>query len=340
MADLRSTRIPVLLAVLFGAPALLGAEGAAQNMESDLATATDCAEILLQGLEDASLTREERIALLDQALLQSLNNFDPCQAGAGSAAGGGGTGGGAGSGASGGVAGSGAGSGASGGAAGGGAGSGASGGVAGGGAGSGASGGAAGGRAGSGASGGAAGGRAGSGASGGVAGGGAGSGASGRAAGGAGSVVKSVPVGDIQGDSANPQPPQGALAGGGAVGGVQGTEGSAGESGAGSVAESTPESVPAGDIQGDLADPQPPQDAPADGKQETTVAGKTNPNALETVGANGKPPEDIPPAKNDDIIAKQFRKAAVEETDPVAKAKLWNEYRRYKNLPVQEVPET
>ena len=223
MADLRSTRIPVLLAVLFGVPALLGPEGAAQNTESDLATATDCAEILLQGLEDASLTREERIALLDQALLQSLNNFDPCQAGAGSAADGG-------------------------------------------------------------------------------------------AAGGGG--------------------------GGGAAGGVQGTEGSAGESGAESVTESASESVPAGDIQGDLADPQPPQDAPADGKQETTVAGKTNPNALETVGANGKPPKDIPPAENDDIIAKQFRKAAVEETDPVAKAKLWNEYRRYKNLPVQEVPET
>ena len=233
MADLRSTRIPVLLAVLFGVPALLGPEGAAQNTESDLATAADCAEILLQGLEDASLTREERIALLDQALLQSLNNFDPCQAGAGSAADGGAAGGGAG---------------------------------------------------------------------------GAGGG------------------------------------GGGAAGGVQGTEGSAGESGAESVAESASESVPAGDIQGDLADPQPPQvpqDAPAGGKQETTVAGKTNPNALETtVGTNGKPPKDIPPAENDDIIAKQFRKAAVEETDPVAKAKLWNEYRRYKNLPVQEVPET
>ena len=226
MADLRSTRIPVLLAVLFGAPALLGAEGAAQNTESDLATATDCAEILLQGLEDASLTREERIALLDRALLQSLNNFDPCQAGVGSAADGGA----------------------------------------------------------------------------------AGSGA-----------------------------------GGGAADGVQGTEGSAGESGAESVTGSASESVPAGDIQGDLADPQPPQvpqDAPAGGKEETTVAGKIDPNAPASVGANGKPPADIPPAENDDIIAKQFRQAAEEETDPVAKAKLWNEYRRYKNLPVQEVPET
>ena len=224
MADLRSTRIPVLLAVLFGVPALLGAEGAAQNMESDLATATDCAEILLQGLEDASLTREERIALLDRALLQSLNNFDPCQAGAGSAAG------------------------------------------------------------------------------------------SGAAGGGGG--------------------------GGGASGGVQGTEGLAGESGAESVVESAPESAPASDIQGDQSDPQPPQDAPAGGKEETTVAGKIDPNAPASVGANGKPPADIPPAENDDIIAKQFRQAAEEETDPVAKAKLWNEYRRYKNLPVQEVPET
>ena len=222
MADLRSTRIPVLLAVLFGAPALLGAEGAAQSMESDLATATDCAEILLQGLEDASLTREERVALLDRALLQSLNNFDPCQAGAGSAAGGGAAGGGGGGG------------------------------------------------------------------------------------------------------------------GGGAGGGVQGTEGSAGES----TAESVAESAPASDIQGDQSDPQPPQDAPASGAEETTVAGKIDPNAPASVGANGKPPADIPPAENDDIIAKQFRQAAEEETDPVAKAKLWNEYRRYKNLPVQEVPET
>ena len=222
MADLRSTRIPVLLAVLFGVPALLGPEGAAQNTESDLATATDCAEILLQGLEDASLTREDRIALLDRALLQSLSNFDLCQPAGGGAAGDGGGGG-----------------------------------------------------------------------------------------------------------------------GGGAGGGVQGTEGSASGSGAsGGGAESVVESASVGDIQGDQSDPQPPQDAPASGAEETTVAGKIDPNAPASVGANGKPPADIPPAENDDIIAKQFRQAAEEETDPVAKAKLWNEYRRYKNLPVQEVPET
>ena len=291
MADLRSTRIPVLLAVLFGAPALLGPEGAAQNTESDLATATDCAEILLQGLEDASLTREERIALLDRALLQSLSNFDLCQPAGGGAAGDGGGG--------------------------------AGGGVQG-----------------------TEGSASGSGGAGGDGGGvqgteGSASGSGGASGGGAESVVESAPVGDIQGDQSAGSAAGGGAAGGGgggggAGGGVQGTEGLAGESGA----ESVVESAPASDIQGDQSDPQPPQDAPASGTEETTVAGKIDPNAPASVGANGKPPEDIPPAENDDIIAKQFRQAAEEETDPVTKAKLWNEYRRYKNLPVQEVPET
>ena len=48
---------------------------------------------------------------------------------------------------------------------------------------------------------------------------------------------------------------------------------------------------------------------------------------------NGKLPEDIPPADNDSVIAKQLREAAMQETDPVKQAELWNKYRRYKNLP-------
>ena len=48
---------------------------------------------------------------------------------------------------------------------------------------------------------------------------------------------------------------------------------------------------------------------------------------------NGKLPEDIPPANNDDIIAGQIRAAALAEPDPQRQAKLWNEYRRYKGLP-------
>ena len=41
-------------------------------------------------------------------------------------------------------------------------------------------------------------------------------------------------------------------------------------------------------------------------------------------------PEDIPDAKDDDIIARQLREAAMQEEDPELKEKLWEEYRKYK----------
>ena len=52
--------------------------------------------------------------------------------------------------------------------------------------------------------------------------------------------------------------------------------------------------------------------------------------------ANGARPQDIPAADNDDVIAAQIRLAAEIEKDPVKKEKLWNEYRKYKGLPVNE----
>jgi len=50
---------------------------------------------------------------------------------------------------------------------------------------------------------------------------------------------------------------------------------------------------------------------------------------------NGVRPKDIPAAANDDAIAAQIRLAAEIEKDPVKKEKLWNEYRKYKGLPVK-----
>lgn len=41
-------------------------------------------------------------------------------------------------------------------------------------------------------------------------------------------------------------------------------------------------------------------------------------------------PEDIPDAKDDDIIARQLREAAMQEQDPELKEKLWEEYKKYK----------
>ena len=48
--------------------------------------------------------------------------------------------------------------------------------------------------------------------------------------------------------------------------------------------------------------------------------------------ANGKHPDDIPSANNDSALAAQIRRAAVNETDPIKRKLLWDEYRKYKGL--------
>lgn len=45
---------------------------------------------------------------------------------------------------------------------------------------------------------------------------------------------------------------------------------------------------------------------------------------------SGQIPQDIPDARDDDIIARQLREAAMNEPDPELQEKLWEEYRRYK----------
>ena len=53
-------------------------------------------------------------------------------------------------------------------------------------------------------------------------------------------------------------------------------------------------------------------------------------------GSNGAIPDDIPPADNDSVFEAQIRAAAENETDPEVKKNLWNEYRKYKGLPIEE----
>ncbi|WP_317933449.1 hypothetical protein [Halioxenophilus sp. WMMB6] len=43
------------------------------------------------------------------------------------------------------------------------------------------------------------------------------------------------------------------------------------------------------------------------------------------------PPADIPSGSDDDVVARQIREAAMRETDPALREKLWDEYRKYKN---------
>ena len=47
-------------------------------------------------------------------------------------------------------------------------------------------------------------------------------------------------------------------------------------------------------------------------------------------GQDTDTPNDIPDGSDDDVVARQLREAAEKETDPELKAKLWEEYRRYK----------
>lgn len=71
---------------------------------------------------------------------------------------------------------------------------------------------------------------------------------------------------------------------------------------------------------------------------DSTLTDKSDNNSvtsMETATPNGKTPEDIPSADNDDVIAAQIRLAAEIEKDPEKKARLWNEYRKYKGLAVK-----
>jgi len=78
------------------------------------------------------------------------------------------------------------------------------------------------------------------------------------------------------------------------------------------------------------------------------AAKEANPEASQTHAASpsprkqtrgsGQAPKDIPPVDNDSVLEEQIRQAAMNETDPVIKARLWNEYRKYKGLPVLTKP--
>ena len=115
-------------------------------------------------------------------------------------------------------------------------------------------------------------------------------------------------------------------------------------SGAQSSTEKTDamDSVPASDISGtepveSLSESSADQISEADTSEydERDMA-KSN---TELSDAMAKAPDDIPPADNDSIFEKQIREAAENETDPEVRARLWNEYRKYKGLPVKPVEE-
>lgn len=122
-----------------------------------------------------------------------------------------------------------------------------------------------------------------------------------------------------------------AVSGGGDYQGFEEDGGETGStSGGGSMASSTmsgteqpPEYPPAEGFE--ILEPKPLQSS-----QDIKEAGSKTGGELRQ--ANGKTPDDIPPAKNDDALAAQIRYAAENEPDPVKSRQLWNEYRKYKGL--------
>jgi len=129
----------------------------------------------------------------------------------------------------------------------------------------------------------------------------------------------------------------GGASGGGGQSGGSGEGGGKGNGGSGSSTASsemsgtqTPvaQETSSGSLSDSMKDKTVSDVAPTNGK-----ANKRHQNVH--VKGSGKIPDDIPPVDNDSILEAQIRQAAMDETNPEIKAKLWNEYRKYKGLPVQ-----
>ncbi len=116
-------------------------------------------------------------------------------------------------------------------------------------------------------------------------------------------------------------------------GGSQTSDGSSGSGSDGSSGAGTVSSAAASDISGTEkpATQAPPASADAENPDQDQQTAAVQPP--KQAAPNGKIPDDIPPADNDTVLEKQIRQAAINETDPEKKAKLWDEYRKYKGIP-------
>jgi len=100
--------------------------------------------------------------------------------------------------------------------------------------------------------------------------------------------------------------------------------------GAGAAGSSIPMPSPSGGSEGESAEgvPGAEQGSNTPGAPMGVPRSRSAPPA--PVAGGGQIPDDIPDATDDDIIARQLREAAMQETDPELKEALWDEYRRYK----------
>lgn len=121
----------------------------------------------------------------------------------------------------------------------------------------------------------------------------------------------------------------GAAGGGGGAGTAQvgggregtGEEGGAGEDGGGEEGEDASATA---EGTGDSPDE-------ATGEEVARDEGAPEASEAETGDvSNGRVPPDVGDGRDDDIVARQLREAAMKEEDPELREKLWDEYRAYK----------
>lgn len=67
--------------------------------------------------------------------------------------------------------------------------------------------------------------------------------------------------------------------------------------------------------------------ASAEGQQGNTSTGQAEEGATDIIPI----PDDVGDGRNDDIVLRQIREAAMKEQDPVLRDKLWDEYRRIRD---------
>lgn len=72
-------------------------------------------------------------------------------------------------------------------------------------------------------------------------------------------------------------------------------------------------------------------EGPQAGGSGGSVGGRNGGPASEAEG-EFPVPDDIPSGRDDDVVARQIREAAMNEPDPELRERLWDEYRRYTGL--------
>ena len=107
------------------------------------------------------------------------------------------------------------------------------------------------------------------------------------------------------------------------AGGGMGGEGEEGDSADGSDGESGSRGQNTGGAAGDNSESGESGGQPEGGAVDSSEGSGQS-------GSDSEQPEDIGDGSDDDVVARQLREAAEKETDPELKAKLWEEYRRYK----------